>query len=121
MTIGDVCEALEGRLVAGAAAAGREVSGGYVSDLLSDAMAHAREGEVWITRQRHVNIVAVARLRDLAGVVLVSDREPEPDTAARAEREGIPLVVTPLEAFDAAGRLYQLGVRGRTGPEGLRA
>ncbi len=29
--------------------------GGYVSDLLSDVMAHAQDGDVWITMQRHVN------------------------------------------------------------------
>ncbi len=121
MTIAEVATALEGRLVAGAAAGSRVVTGGYVSDLLSDVIARAEEGDVWITVQRHVNIVAVARLKGLAGVVLVGGREPDPDTLARADQEAVPLVTTPLGAFEAAGRLYHLGVRGRARPESLRA
>ncbi len=121
MTMDDVCSALDGRFAAGTSGQAREVTGGYVSDLLSDVIAHAREGDVWITLQRHVNIVAVARLKGLAGVVLVGGREPDADTVARAGEEHVPLVVTPLAAFEAAGRLYQLGVGRRTRPESLRA
>jgi hypothetical protein len=39
-----------------------EVTGGYVSDLLSWVMAKAQPGNVWITIQAHSNIVAVASL-----------------------------------------------------------
>jgi hypothetical protein len=121
VTMADVCTALDGRLVAGAGARDREVTGGYVSDLLSDVIAHAEEGDVWLTLQRHVNVVAVARLKNLAGIVLVAGREPDAETTARAEAERVPIVTTPLASFEAAGRLYQLGVRGRAHPESLRA
>jgi hypothetical protein len=86
--------------------------GGYASDLLSDVMAHAQEGDVWITLQKHVNVVAVAQLKSLAAVLVVNGRTPDPDTLARAAEHGVALVVTPLSAFDAAGRLYELGLRG---------
>ena len=43
-----------------------EVVGGYVGDLLSDVMAGATEGQIWITRQIHPNIIAVAALKELA-------------------------------------------------------
>ena len=94
-------------------AAGREVRGGYASDLLSDVMGNAREGDLWITLQKHVNTIAVAQLKGLAGIVLVDGRRPDPDTAARAEEERIPIVSTDLEAFEAAGILHEAGVRGR--------
>jgi hypothetical protein len=104
---------LGGSLVAAAAAADREVAGGYASDLLSDVMANSREGDLWVTLQKHVNIVAVAQLNGLAGIVLVNGRQPEPATVERAELEKIPIVSTELSAFDVAGRLYGRGVRGR--------
>lgn len=113
MTVGEAAQVLGGRVAVGHADAGREILGGYVSDLLSDVIAHAREGDVWITLQKHSNIVAVAVLKGVAGIVLINDREPEPDTIARAAEEHVPIVTTPLDAFDAAGRLYRLGVRGR--------
>jgi len=91
----------------------REVGGAYVSDLLSDVIAHARAGDVWITLQLHENIVAVACMKELAGIIIINDREPGPATLYSAEEEGIPIMVSELSAFELAGELYQFGLRGR--------
>ncbi|MCK5605833.1 serine kinase [Candidatus Pacearchaeota archaeon] len=87
---------------------GMEVTGGYVGDLLSDVMANSKEGDLWITRQTHQNIVAVASLKELAGIVLVQGQEPEEGTLEKASKEGIPILVTELYTFEAAGKLYSL-------------
>jgi BioD-like phosphotransacetylase family protein len=91
-------------------AAGREqeVTSGYVSDLLSDVIANAEEGCLWITVQRHLNIVAVAQLKKLAGIVLSRGSEPEPSVLARAEQEGLFILSTADDSFTAAGKLYAL-------------
>ena len=93
---------------------GSEVTGGYVSDLLSDVLANSREGNLWVTLQRHQNIVAVASMKELAGIVLVSGREPEDETLEKAETENLPILVSELPAFELAGRLYNLGIQGTT-------
>ena len=85
-----------------------EVTGVYVSDLLSDVMANSKEGQLWVTLQVHPNIVAVATLKDLAGIILVNGREPEKETLARAEEEKIPVMTTRLPTFQLAGKLYGL-------------
>ena len=56
----------------------RTVEGGYVSDLLSDVIAGAQEGDLWVDLQIHQNIVAVAVLKDLAGILIVGGRNPAP-------------------------------------------
>ncbi len=86
----------------------REVSGGYVGDLLSDVMGNSKEGNLWITRQTHQNIVAVASLKELAGIILVQGKGPEKDTLEKASKEGIPVLVTDLNTFEVAGKLYKL-------------
>lgn len=91
----------------------KEVTGGYVSDLLSDVMANTKEGYVWITLQTHQNIVAVATLKELSGIILVNNRVPEADTLKKADEEGIPILVSSLPAFEIAGLLYNLGLRCR--------
>jgi hypothetical protein len=114
MTVAEAATRIEGTLVAAAAeAVSREVCGGYASDLLSDVMANSREGDIWVTMQRHVNVVAVAQLNGLAGIVIVNGRQPETETVRRAEEEHIPVIVTSLHAFEAAGILHGLGIRGR--------
>jgi predicted transcriptional regulator len=88
----------------------REVTGGYCGDLLSDVMAHAPKGGIWMTIQSHQNILAVAVLRELAAIVLVNGRTPDQETAARADEEGIPILVHQGGSFDLAGRLYENGI-----------
>ncbi len=113
MKVAEAAKQLGGTLVAAKAAAEREILGGYASDLLSDVMANSHEGDIWITLQKHVNIVAVAQLNGLAAIVLVNGRQPEPETLARAEEMEVPIISTPMQAFDAAGVLYSLGIHGR--------
>lgn len=86
----------------------REVSGAYCSDLLSDVMAHAQPGDLWITVQVHQNVVAVAVMAELAGIVLVGGMRPDPEALEKASRERIPLLTTMLPAFEIAGRLHHL-------------
>ena len=89
-----------------------EVSGGYASDLLSDVMANSREGDVWITLQVHPNIIAVATLKDLAGIIIVQGKKPDEETIKKAQQEEVPLLVTEHQAFEIAGKLYQMGISG---------
>ena len=97
---------------AGRLALDREVTGGYASDLLSDVMANAAEGNVWITLHRHPNVVAVAVNGGLAGVILVNGREPEDVTIRKAEEEGVPIAVSSLPTFELAGKMHDMGISG---------
>ena len=114
MNVAEAAGRIEGTILSAAsAAAQREVLGGYASDLLSDVMANSREGDLWLTVQKHVNVIAVAQLNGLAGIILVNGRRPETDTVQRAEAEGVPVISTPLQTFEVAGILHGLGIRGR--------
>ena len=75
-------------------------------------IAHATEGDLWVTLQVHLNVAAVASMKGLAGIVVIGGRKPEPETLAKAESEGIPLFTSSLSAFELVGRLYELGLRG---------
>ena len=86
----------------------QEVTSGYVSDLLSDVIANAEEGCLWITVQRHLNIVAVAQFKKLAGIILSRGSEPETAVLARAEQEGLFVLSGAADSFTIAGKLYAL-------------
>jgi predicted transcriptional regulator len=85
-----------------------DVTGVYISDLLSDVMANSKEGNIWITLQTHLNIVAVAGLKNLSGIIIVGNRQIQQDVLQKAESEKITVMSTPLPAFEVAGKLYQL-------------
>ncbi len=113
MTVGEMCKRLNLKVRAGRLGLDREVTGGYASDLLSDVMANAEEGNVWVTLHRHPNVVAVAVSGGLAGVVLVNGREPEEVALEKAEEEGVPMLVSSLPAFDLVGKMHQMGISGQ--------
>lgn len=87
------------------------VSGCYISDLLSDVLAHARPGVLWVTVQIHRNVVSVAAMKDIAAVLFTCGRKPDATIVAEAEEEGIALLSTPLSSYEAAGRLWEAGLR----------
>ena len=113
MTLREVVEKLGMKSVSAPSRLSEEFTGGYVSDLLSDVMANARAGNVWITLQVHQNIVAVAALKELAAIIIIGARQPEKQTLVKAEEERIPILLSELTAFEVAGRLYQMGISGR--------
>lgn len=86
----------------------RKVTGGYTGDLLSDVMGNSKEGYIWITRQFHQNIVAVASLKDLSAIILIKSAEPATDTLQKAETEKIPILVSDLPAFELSGQVFML-------------
>ena len=86
------------------------VLGCYISDLLSDVLAHAKPGVLWVTIQVHRNVVSVAATKDVAAVLFTCGRNPDASVIAEAEEEGIALLATPLTTYEAAGKLWQAGI-----------
>lgn len=108
MKLSDLVEELDLEVKTCKDGLGNDVKGAYVSDLLSDVMANSMEGNAWITLQTHLNIVAVAGLKNLAGIIIVNNRPVQEDVLKKAETEKITILTTPLSSFEAAGRLYRL-------------
>jgi len=107
-----VIEKLDLEVATSVVTAERRVAGGYASDLLSCAMNHARKDFLWITLQSHINVVAVASLLGLAGVIITEGNRPDQDTIARAEDEGVALLLTRKTTFTIVSELAALGVQG---------
>jgi len=115
MKVIDIRNLLQVDVAAGESGLHHDVTDGYCGDLLSDVMANAPKGALWLTIQSHQNVVAVALLKELAAIILVNGRLPDEDTKIKAEGEGIPILVSPLSAYQVAGRLHEAGVGRITG------
>ena len=113
MIVKELAEYYGLKVAAGAEGLDREVRRGYCGDLLSDVMANAPIGCVWLTVQGHQNIVAVALLREMAAVVLTGGREPEPQTVARGRRRAHADPDLAELGVRTGRKLYVAGVDGR--------
>ncbi len=108
MTVEQLTQELNLKVIGGGQGLNNEITGGYVSDLLSDVMGNADAGQVWLTLQTHKNVMAIASLKDLAAIILVNNHQPEEDTLEQSNEEGIPLLSTQMSTFEVAGKLYEL-------------
>ena len=91
----------------------REIIGGYASDLLSDVIGNSKAGDIWVTLQGHPNIIAVAKLKELAGIIIVSGRTPEEETVNKAKAENVMLLTSDLPSFELIGKLHESGISGK--------
>ena len=108
MRITDIITGLNLKVVSGHNGLSNEITGGYVSDLLSDVIGNAKEGQIWITLQTHQNIIAVGSLKDISAIIIVKGLVPEADTIDKSNIENIPLLSTEMDTFNIAGRLFEL-------------
>ena len=108
MKLKEIIEKLHLKVLTGQENLDVDVTGGYTSDLLSDVIANSKQGNLWITLQIHQNIIAVAKLKDLAGIIIVNNREPDDDTLEKAREENVPLLGSEEMAFEVSGKLYDL-------------
>jgi hypothetical protein len=112
MKLTQIIEKLQLEVRTGANRLEVDVTRGYASDLMSDVMANANEGDLWVTLQIHQNIVAVAVMKSLAGIILVNGREPEAETVRKAKAEEVPILISTMPAFELVGRLFEMGISG---------
>lgn len=87
-----------------------EIEGVYIGDLLSFVMANGKTGALWLTVQKHLNVIAVADLNEFAGIIFVQDSYPDQDTIAKATELEIPLFITSDDAYTMAKELVALGL-----------
>lgn len=80
----------------------REISGGYIGDLLSWVMGRAQADNAWITIMTNVNIAAVGALSDVAVIIIAEGAVPDTNVIETAEEKGINILLTDKTAYEIA-------------------
>ena len=88
----------------------KEVTGVYISDMLSDVMSKAESGNLWVTIQTHKNIVAAANLIDISAVIISQGTEVPDDTIELANKYNVVILATDDSTFVLGGKLFQEGI-----------
>lgn len=85
----------------------REITGVYVCDLLSMAMARLEEGNLWVTVHTNVNIIAVASLTNVACIVIPESISIEEMTIKKSAEQGIVILRTSNTAYQICIRFFE--------------
>jgi len=108
MTLKELAHLLNLEVLTGDTNHERIVKTGYVSDLLSDVIANAEEDSLWITVQRHINILGVAKLKDIIGIIVPRSLQVENEIIEKAKIERIAILRDSRSSFEIAGLIYNL-------------
>ena len=108
MKVQELVEKLNLKVLSGEKGLDREIDSCYISDLLSDVMGNAMEGNIWITLQTHKNVMAVASLKEMSCIILVKNLTPNDETIEQSNEEDLPILQTNLPTFEIAGLVYNL-------------
>ncbi len=108
MKVQELVEKLNLKVLSGEKGLEREIDGCYISDLLSDVMGNAMEGNIWITLQTHKNVMAVASLKEMSCIILVKNLMPNDETIEQSNDEDLPILQTNLPTYEIAGLVYNL-------------
>ena len=88
----------------------RDVEGVFISDMVSDVMALAQPGNLWLTIQTHKSIIPAANLVDVAAIIVTGGKQVPTETIDLASKYDIAILSTPRSTFELAGQLYKLGL-----------
>jgi hypothetical protein len=110
MQINEIVEKLGLTVLVGADNLKVDVAGGYVADLLSCVIAGAKPQDLWVTLQTHVNIVAVAALKEVAGIVVAESAVVPDATLEKAKQQGVVMLSSPLPVYETVKQLVALGL-----------
>jgi len=86
----------------------KNITNCYIGDMLSMVMSRADEGDVWLTVQTNVNIVAVAVLTGAACIITVEGMEPDEETCKKAEAQDVTILTSPDSAYALALKIQEL-------------
>ena len=89
----------------------KDVTGVYISDMVSDVIANAKAGDLLVTVQIHNNMVAAANLVDICGIIVTQGKPAPQDVVKMSEKAEISIFSTPLTRWQVATRLYESGIR----------
>lgn len=112
MTIREVREILNAKVLLGEDKLDQEVNTACGSDLMSDVLAFVKDKTVLITGLTNVHVMRTAEMLDIHCVIFARGKIPGDDVLEEAQELGIVVLATEHTTYTTCGLLYQAGIRG---------
>ena len=112
MTIREVMEIVDGKVLIGEERLDTRVDTACGSDLMSDVLAFVKEKTVLITGLINPHVLRTAEMLDITCIVFSRGKMPSEEMLEMAEEIGITVISSPLTTYTACGELYIHGLPG---------
>src|SRR5512140_721492 len=110
MNVKELIQLIDGTLLNPSADLAREIKGGCGADLMSDVLASIQPEAVLVTGLCNPQVIRTSQMADVAAIILVRGKKPQPETLALATEEGIPFIFTPYGMYEVCGLLHRAGL-----------
>ena len=110
MTIRELLDLFEGKVITGNVNLDQEVNMGCGSDLMSDVLAFTHQGTVLMSGLTNPQVVRTAEIAGIQAIIFVRGKYPPQKTIDLAEEKGIPLLASKYTMFETCGRIYASGL-----------
>jgi len=95
------------KVYASTEALAKPIAGVVVGDLLSNVMGAGEAGNVWVTAQNHLNVVAVALLKEFGALIISGGLTPDQTVIDKAMEEHLALIVCQNSSYEVCCWLHQ--------------
>ncbi len=111
MKLKEILDLVKGSILTSKADLNLDIPSCGASDLMSDALAFMKPGDLLLTGLIHPQVIRTAEMADLAAVVFVRGKTPNLETIELARELDIPLIASPFGMYEMCGLLYGAGLR----------
>ena len=112
MTIREVMELVDGKVLTGEERLDTPVDTACGSDLMSDVLAFVKDKTVLITGLINPHVLRTAEMLDITCIVFSRGKLPSGEMLEMADEIGITVISSPLTTYTAYGELYIHGLPG---------
>ncbi len=112
MTIREVMELVDGRVLVGEDRLDEQVDTACGSDLMSDVLAFVKDKTVLITGLINPHVLRTSEMLDITCIVFSRGKLPSDEMLEMADEIGITVISSPLTTYTACGELYIHGLPG---------
>ena len=110
MTIREIMETLDAKLLTPDADMAREVHTACGSDMMSDVLAFVKDQGVLVTGLVNSQVIRTAMMMDMRCVVFVRSKRPTPEMLDLAKEHHIAVLASASRMYEACGKLYASGL-----------
>ena len=111
MTLREILTLLEAELLTSNADLDKEIPCAFASDLISDILMCTKEPTMLLTGLTNTQVIRLADMIDLLGIVFVRGKQPPQELVEMAEERNLVLLSTKLTMYRSSGILYNTGLR----------
>lgn len=90
-----------------------DIQSAAASDLMSDILARTEIPDILLTGLNNLQVIRTSSVFGIKAVIIVRNRPMEPKLVELAKEEDITLLSTKNGLFQASGKLYEKGIKGK--------